>query len=394
MKTTSNIFRFIILLCFFCTGSWAQAQPAYYYELPYEEVNGKLIINATVEGIPGRYIFDTGAPFYISSKLYKKIATGNKTQQQKVIDASGQEVEVQSVPVKTVSIGSNGMLKIEGAIANIIPEGNMIEAFGVDGIIGSNFFPSSVVRFDSKKHQIIITDNVAPFHINPRCRINMDNSNGQNIPFIRVNLGKGVMDNPMFDSGSSSFFELNENVALGGIIPESAGEVLSEGFGSSDVGLGGKAANIKMKRIKLPELRLGMGKFKNVVTTTMRGPGSRFGSAILKYGVVTIDNANHIFYYEPFDSNPVDLYEKHWNLDFAPDADGNLTVATIWDYNQFVAKLVKLGDTVVMINGKPVKKVSLEDALKGNMLKLEGDQAIMTIKKVDGSLKSINMYKK
>ena len=392
-----KISRFILTIITYCssvTFSCAQEQPAYYYEIPYEEINGKLIIDANVDGIQGKYVFDTGAPFYISSAVYKKIATDEKTEQKNVVDASGKKVEVQSVPVKNIGIGTKNLLNIEGAIANIIPAGNMIETFGVDGIIGSNFFPSSVVRFDSKAKKIIITDKVDVFKISPRCRVKMDNYNGQNIPFIKANLGNGVMDEPMFDSGSSSFFELNENVALGGVIPEKAGEVLSDGFGGNDVGLGGKADNIKLKRIKLNDLRLGMGKFKNVVTNTMRGPGSRFGSSILKYGIATIDNANHVFYYEPFDSNPIDLYEKHWNLDFSVNEQGDLIVGTIWDYNPFIAHDIELGDQVISVNGKPLGKINLQEALRGNMLKLEGDYAIITIKKKDGSLKAINMYKK
>lgn len=361
-------------------------------ELPYTMVNGKMIVSANVDGINGKFVFDTGAPFYISSAIAKKInVKDSKTQG--IIDSGGHELNVSKVKVGKVTFGESSTITLDSVEANVIPEGNIMEAFGVDGIIGSDFFVNKAVRFDSKAKKILIADGISQWKVNPRARVKMDNSNDQNIPFVTVNLGRGVMDSPMFDSGDATFFSLSEAAAEQGVVPGKAGTVVARGYGSTGMGLGGQAEKTNLMRVVLSDLRIGLGKFKNVSTTTIPGNGSRFGSALLDYGYVTLDNPNSAFYFEPFDTNPVDMYKKEWNIGVTLDKAGHVIISAVWKDNWNASEL-EIGDRVIEVNGKKIDTVDMGEALRGNILKVGADSAPIKVMKADGRIVESVMYRK
>ncbi len=366
------------------------ASPKYYVELPYEDVNGKLVVEAKVEGISGKFVFDTGAPFYISYPLSQKISS-EQTGHQGIIDAGGNHVQVEKTMVESLHLGpSESGLMFVNVPARIIPQGNIVEQLGVDGIIGCDIMPDAVVRMDSRRHVIIITDDIAPFKINMRNRMKMS-VNGQNIPFVEVNLGKGVIETPMFDSGSAAFYELCEETAEK-YLQAGAFELIAKGYGSAGIGIGGTAAVMERKRMKISDLRLGTGKFHNVVTETIQGSMSRFGSGILAYGVVTLDFGNGAFYYEPFEAGKVvNLYKPTWNIDISYD-NGHVVVAGIWD--EELAKRVQLGDVIKAIDGTAVPEVNLREALRNGLLKIKKSKAKLTVQSKDGKEYQVKITRK
>lgn len=368
-----------------CLGVCAQS---YYVELPYEDVNGKLIVQAEVDGYTGRFVFDTGAPFYISHALWQKLG-GGETGNQGVIDAAGHQMTVQKTAVGRLHLGGADGLNFEGMKANIIPAGNMIEALGIDGIVGCDMLQRSVVRFDSKRRVIVITDDVTPFHISPRNRMKME-ANGQNCPFVTVNVGRGVIEEPLFDTGSAAFYAIGAETAAAGVRAGSV-EVVDSGYGRSGFGLGGEAAATSRQRVRIADLRLGSGKFRNVTTSTSPG-GTLMGSGVLKHGIVTLDYAHGAFYFEPFEAEPVDLDEKQWNLDITYDK-GDIRVAGVWNSLRGKDK-VTLGDRLVAVDGVALEKVSLEEAMKGNLLKIKKDAAEATLEGADGQRYTITIERK
>ncbi len=362
------------------------AQGHYYLEMPYENVNGKLMVSATVDGQKGRFCFDTGAPLYISSALAMKIGT-EAQHSQGIIDAAGHKLTVGSTVVGKLVLGEGAnTITFQGPKANIIPDGNMIEGFGLDGIIGCDIMPHSVVRFDSKRQVIIITNDATPFNISPRCRMQMD-MNKQNCPFVQINVGNGVIEAPLFDSGSPALYSIGEETALRAI-EAGAAEELQKGISTSGFGLGGESTASESSRVKLNDLRIGMGKLRNVVSQTHPG-GTLIGTGLLKYGYVTLDFEHKAFYFEPFESTPTDCYEKHWNLDITYH-EGNILVAGAWGN---MRSKVELGEEIIAVDGKPLAKVSLEEALKGNLLKISSEKATLTLRRKDQTEHTVEIIK-
>ena len=361
-------------------------KPAFYVEVPYTTINGKIIIEAQVEGVPGKFIFDTGAPTYITYSLARRLSL-ESTNTQNILDAHNQSMTLEKTQLKRLSMGMPG-INIEEIPVTIMPEGHLIEQFGVDGMIGCELFPGAVVRIDSRQKKIIITDNISPFRINLRNRLPLLHVQGQ-IPFIELNVGAGVIETVMFDSGSGAFYEMISATASEAL-RENAAALLSKGYGSSGIGMAGAASAGEHNLIRLFELRVSTGRFRNIVTESMDAPYSRLGSQLLDYGTVTIDYASSAFYFEPFESAPQDLYKKRWNVDFTM-ANGHVVIACVW--GDLVEK-ISPGDRVLKIDGEPVGEVNVSDALQSSIVKIKNEKAVITVLRQDGTEVEITIEKK
>ena len=360
--------------------------PAFYVEVPYTTINGKIIIEAQVEGVPGKFIFDTGAPTYITYSLARRLSL-ESTNTQNILDAHNQSMTLEKTQLKRLSMGMPG-INIEEIPVTIMPEGHLIEQFGVDGMIGCELFPGAVVRIDSRQKKIIITDNISLFHINLRNRLPLLHVQGQ-IPFIELNVGVGVIETVMFDSGSGAFYEMISATASEAL-RENAAALLSKGYGSSGIGMAGAASAGEHNLIRLFELRVSTGRFQNIVTESMDAPYSRLGSQLLDYGTVTIDYASSAFYFEPFESAPQDLYKKRWIVDFTM-ANGHVVIACVW--GDLVEK-ISPGDRVLKIDGEPVGEVNVSDALQSSIVKIKNEKAIITVLRQDGTEVEVAIEKK
>lgn len=360
--------------------------PTFYVEVPYTTINGKIIIEAQAEGVPGKFIFDTGAPTYITYSLARRLSL-ESTNTQNILDAHNQSMTLGKTQLKRLSMGTPG-INIEEIPVTIMPEGHLIEQFGVDGMIGCELFPGAVVRIDSRQKKIIITDNIFPFRINLRNRLPLLHVQGQ-IPFIELNVGAGVIEVVMFDSGSGAFYEMISATASEAL-RENAAALLSKGYGSNGIGMAGAASAGEHNLIRLFELRVSTGRFRNIVTESMDAPYSRLGSQLLDYGTVTIDYASGAFYFEPFESAPQDLYKKRWNVDFTM-ANGHVVIACVW--GDLMDK-ISPGDRVLKIDGEPVGEVNVSNALQSSIVKIKNEKAVIAVLRQDGTEVEVAIEKK
>lgn len=372
----------LLLLVFSGTGR-AQGQK-FHVEIPYEEVRNQIIIKALVDGVEGRYIIDTGAPSCIThSRLMK--SPGKEVFKKAIVDAHGQEGYMRQTAMESFIVGGINFAKLP---VLVMDEGHLIEVFDVDGIIGNNILSFVVVRIDSKRKVVILTDNAEQFKIDPRASIKMV-PNHQKQVLLDINLGNGASEQIMFDTGSGAFYELNEP-SYDELKDCSSMETLSTGFGASGVGAIGEEQAGKKYRVKIGDFRIGMGKFANVVTETMIGPCSRIGARLLDYGIVTIDYPNGYFYFEPFEEKSVDMYRKNWNVDITISGD-QLVAGCVWDSAR--KEGLEGGERVISINGERVGKVDPKTALSGSFMKLEGDEATLVVIGKDGKEKKVMMRK-
>lgn len=382
MKKVSFIFIVLLLLVLVRAG-WAQGQK-FYVEIPYEEVRNQIIIKAVVEGIEGRYIIDTGAPSCITNSRLMK-SPRKEISGKAIVDAHGREGYMRQAAMETFIVGG---INFAGLPVLVMDEGHLIEVFGVDGIIGNNILSFVVIRIDSKRKVVILTDNAEQFNINPRASLKMV-PNNQNQVFLNINLGNGASEQIMFDTGSGSFYELNEP-SYDDLKEYSSMQTLSTGYGSLGVGVTGAEQASKKYRVKIGDFRIGIGKFANVVTETMIGPCSRIGARLLDYGIVTIDYPNHYFYFEPFEEGSVDMYRKNWNVDITLAGD-QLVAGCVWDSAR--KEGLEGGEQVVSINGKHIGKVNPKEVLTSDIMKLEGDEATLVVIGNDGKEKKVKMRK-
>lgn len=369
-------FQFFLLLSVEAQGV------AYSVEIPYENIKGKIIIPATVNGVAGRYIFDTGAPMCLThTRVMRDKQALSVT---KATDANGQKKEFRSLNLKEVQLAG---LKYTDIEAIVFEEGNLLECYGVDGIVGSNLFGASVIRIDSRRRLLTISANAVAYGIPARNSVAMT-VNDQGTPLFRISPGMGIQESVMFDSGSGSFLSLTSTLS-NKLEAEGCVEVVARGFGALSWSVGGVEKADEKQRVRVADLRVGVGKFRNVTTVTMNGPISRIGARLLEYGIVTIDYPGGKFSFEPFSSAPADMAKKYWNTDLTLQGD-RIIVGCVWNE---MREQLKGGETVVEINGKPTGRYEPCQVMTSEVFKMEGDEATVVVVDAAGKEQKIVIRK-
>ena len=360
-----------------------QAQnTGFYQEIPYETIRNKIIIQADVEGIKGKYLFDTGAPVCITHSRMKK-GTEKKAIRQAVKDAHNNDAVYQRVTLESVQLGSIGFGKVQ---ALVFDEGNPLEYFGIDGIIGSSLFPDIVVRLDPRRKILVLASDTGRMKLNPQHATDMEKDQ-QNIPYIIIDFKNGLKEEVMFDTGTSAFYEMSKPIyhyldTAQGIVTR------SKGFGASGMGVNGMEKAEDKYRVQINHLHIGAGKFKNVVTETVNAFSSRIGTGLLEYGSVTLDFPENKFYFTPDDTTAVDLNHKDWNVNVIVSGD-SLIAGCIW---QSMEGRLQAGEKVVAINGKRYDKVDPGKALT-SLVWMEGEEAEITVIDKEGREKTVMIRK-
>lgn len=342
---------------------------------------GKIIVRAEINGQTGNFLFDTGAPTCLTSQFAQK--TGVKPQQSGLFeDSNGQTSESDVAIIPQLTLGSVHFTHVECAVWKA---GNMIEQFGVDGVVGYTLFADKVVCINSRKKEISIASSldVFPESIHSSTPIDMRRNN-EMLPIFTIELDNGVEEEVMFDSGSYSALDLAENRAKD-IVCAKGAHLLNTGYGATSVGAAGMAQNTLKHRLKIDTLKIGNGVFVDVPSITTAGSISRVGSQLMNYGFVSIDYPRQKFYFTPFaTSRPPSLYVKEWDVVLTFNG-ANLLAGLVWGE---LKNHVCPGDIIVAVNGKPCN--TPEEIRRA---RLEGDKAEITVKNaVNGEEKTVTIY--
>lgn len=313
--------------------------------VPYENVNGKMIIKVSIKGKSFRFIFDTGSQNLISKKLYDEF-NPKIIQKVCVYDQSNLKDSVNWVSFDNVSIGN---LTINNVDAFVFNESNpLFECFSVDGFIGSNSLSNLVVQISSPDKTIRFTNDSKNLNLNENQSNELILNDGFN-PFFSINLNnnkKKVQQVVLFDTGAKEFFTLSHQEFLT-LKKKKILKIDGVANGSNSIGINGHAIDTTHYRLRVPRLAMNGLQFKNVSALTTQGSSSRIGSLLLEKAIVTLDFPKRKYYLQSLSSPKIDMSEKKLPLD--PDIrDGKVVVGFIWDYS--VCKNIEVGDEIIKIN--------------------------------------------
>ncbi|TXG39433.1 retropepsin-like aspartic protease [Seonamhaeicola maritimus] len=352
------MYRILLSICFYLsltTLIYAQksyfktgktTSKNYYTEIEYENVRDKIIIPVSINGKSYRFLFDTGAPNLVSKEILSSI-NFKKSRSLSVTDANQKKQRMDLVSLPNLTIG-NVTFKNTSALVFNGKDNLVFDCFEVDGIIGSNLLRKSIVKINSKKQIIILTNDVKKLTLKKEHASKLTLVGNQSSPYIYIKL-KGEHsgnENLLLDTGASGFYDLSKNNYK--VLQEKKiVEVISKANGSSSVGMFGVAEKSEQYRLKIPELIINNQVFQNVITTTGDDNNSRIGSDILKYGNITLDFVNKLFYLDVFETEN-DLNEKLYG--FSPTIVNNkLTVGFVWE--DTLKDQIEFGDEIIEIDG-------------------------------------------
>jgi predicted aspartyl protease len=373
----------IAILALLLVVGAARAQTS---EVPFYWQNGYIFVDATVNGITGKYLFDTGATMAIMHSRAQK-GTFETIGEMPILDSSGKKSA--GMPIVKLQSFSLGEMNSGGGVqALVLNEGNVLEMMGIDGVVGSSFLAPMVVRLDSRRGVISFSNSVEPYGLKKSYGIPM-RIEPAGTAFIDIDMGKGVTEQALVDTGANDFFNLSYN-AYERLKDGPAIDTIATILGVGSIGATGYGKNEKKDhRIKIGELTIGRGKFVNLSTETVQGPLSLLGVKLLEHGIVTLDYPNRRFYFEPFDHRRVNMYEPEWDI-MAGGFRGELRIATKWktaDPNAEVGAQVLSVDGIDY-TGDPMSFLPIQRK------KTDATERVMTIRKKDGTEVTVTSHKR
>ncbi|MFY0625590.1 MAG: aspartyl protease family protein [Reichenbachiella sp.] len=298
----------IIALLISCKVQWTEAlkkgavqNNSFEEAIEVQVLNDLIIIPVTIEGTQYRFLFDTGAPFSISTQIqnqmsYKKISSSQ------IKDTDENKSQVDYVTVSTLELGKIAFYNQTAFVANF--ESNpILKCMKLDGIIGSNLIRHCNWKIDFGNKEITISD---LSHSN-------DSPNFSNIPFhydqqynmmVDLNVGRAKIKNLTIDYGFNRSLSLPTNV----FSTLKDKEIIKKTFfevGTSRSGIIGKPRAINREMGILDTIKLSDVHHFN---TLAKAEGSGLiGTGILSKHLIFIDWKNHTIQIDskhPSPSNP------------------------------------------------------------------------------------------
>ena len=352
--------------------------------IPYRIVGGKMIVEMSVNGKMRSFVFDTGGRTALTAPACEALQL-TVTDSIKVTDVNSKDNYYRMTRIENLTTPDKG-INFTNVPSLIINEVNGWKCFGTEGIIGSDLFAHMIITIDSEKQNITVTSAEKPSTVSLRKMQGFVKNSS--IPIVQMQITPVSNLPVLFDTGSPSLLSLKQS-DFEQLKQEVSLDVLSEGYGEGNVGVGGQAAKASSYRVRIPLISLGPTKFRNIKTTTNTHPYTLLGVKLLEYGKVTIDYPRKRFYFESFQpENEINDQFHNFNLTVK---EGDLLVSTVWSSTK---GKVEVGDKVIKINGKPVRKYDFCESILTGIPELKvKKQSKLTLRTASGEEKDI-VYKK
>jgi hypothetical protein len=354
-------------------------QSDYLTRIPYEKVNEKIILSVQIQGKSYKFILDTGAPTAITPALFQALHP-TLLAQIPVSDANGKRDSLTVVRLPPISAGG---IDFKDIPALLMEDNVVFNCLQADGIVGSNLLRNAVLQVDSRTREIILTD--MPQKLDLKSKKSSDLMlDKQSNPIISIYLKnkKKVKEQLLLDLGMDGLYDLslshfhlfqkNEIFTL-----------MGRSKGSNQMGLFGIAQDTLQYRLQIPQMEINGIKFANVSTQTTTDDNSRIGSAILDYGVITLDYKNRKFYFEPFQEEGISGFEEKFPIDILP-RNNQLFIGFVWD--EALAGKVAVGDQILYIDDLSFEQVSICDLIVKKSVLKEKKRVKLVTKNAQGEI--------
>ena len=323
-----------------------------YFELiSYQQIKGLPVVPVTIHGKTYNFLFDTGAMFAISDKLYRETNppiigyTG-------ISGSSGDIRNMRIIRFPELFLQGITFINTRGVVLH--EKSEFFDCLEIDGIIGSNMLRNSTVQIDNQSKHIIITNKLSSGKHEYQKMIFIDR---QSRPYIYITMQKGekkINQRVLFDSGMTNFFDLNFGTAIRNV---DVVDIIAESEGILSLGIHGIHPKQKHLLLHIPEVVISNLTFKDVIITTANNSNSRIGAKLLEYGKVTLDFKKKRLYFNLFDNiNTETVSENLYTFGITIQNDKPV-VGIIWD--KTLESEINFGDEVLSINGIDIQSWNL-----------------------------------
>ncbi len=300
----------------------------------------KLIVEAEVNGVRGRYLIDTGAPMVISETLYEQLKP-KTLYKRDVSDANGQRHKTRYVKIDKLKLGTTSFSNITALVLDLkkIPLG----CFELDGMIGSNVFHELVVHFNWQIKTMVLAKERSVLGLTKSDFKKIKFKSYQKTPLVKLGFSN-ITTNAIIDTGSGGFFSVSNNVLPYG---KAKNTIVEQANGAATFGVFGYNLDSKYYLLDIDSATInGVGQIKAQVTTsTDKLP--KLGMKLLEKSNLTIDYKKGGLIFNLTEPINRPFYTYGFELAF----DGNsLIVGSVWEGSEAENKGIRPGDTIMKIN--------------------------------------------
>ena len=327
----------------------------FYEVIPFEYVMDKIIIEAEVNGVKGRYIVDTGAMCIVFKDSVNK-HNYNVIRRMNIEDANDRKKETEIVQVNNIRIGELEYYKIPALY--IEPFEGLLKCFEVDGMIGSNLLRFGAFKIDVKNEKLHLADSYKDFDLQKKQGGKLYVNRVQSSPYIKLSINGIKQHGVLIDTGSGGIYSFNENVAKQmqhkGLFDQPA----YESSGTNSQGAWGlDSTDIQTQIWRVNQLQIANAEFTNLLLRSDH-TSSRIGMELLKNGELIVDYPKKRFFFKPYKSVTEDLSVAGFGIDFASIND-TIIVNGLWSGTIAEQQGISIGDILVDIRGFDLRDADL-----------------------------------
>ena len=190
----------------FFTGSITQN--SFVEEIPFDLVEGQIVIKVNIKDNIYHFLFDTGAPVVVDNQIAKLL---NKSKDyQNVFDSNG---NIQKLPKRKINELKIGNIVFKN-ITTFVTDLKYIKEIGcinIQGVIGANLMTNAVWQINYAQKKIIFTNNVNSLHLatdNSRIKFSLEKIG---TPIIPIYIDETKVDNVIIDTGSRGSIIISKN---------------------------------------------------------------------------------------------------------------------------------------------------------------------------------------
>ncbi|MBN1188019.1 MAG: clan AA aspartic protease [Bacteroidales bacterium] len=357
--------------------------------IPFQTVNGHIIIEVRINGKPKKYrfILDSGA----GSHLFSHVNQGNEytvLMKQKALDFNGHFFTYDVISIDKIQIGDLEFSNIP--VANSKFPFECGEKF--DGLIGPDIIHLANWQIDYENNIIIVTDDIKSLHfgIDTICLPVFVNQFSYSME-IPVTANSLEFKNVKVDMGAALGLFLN-NRSSKKLIEEGKLNSYVKGFGIAGESLSGKQKAVNKYRGVIDSLQLSTSEYimKDVYFVSGRGLNT-IGDEFLANFRVTLDYDRAWLILEPRKENYHPSFESNYGFDYSFEKN-KLVVTSLIEKTPAHDEGISIGDIIIEINGQDV--LNCDHDTYCNLDIYQADSASLVIQKPSGENCKFTLHKK
>ncbi len=348
--------------------------------IPFQFVNGEILIDVTIQGKAYSFIFDTGAPTIISDDLRDELGIEENGQ----VDLSDGTNHYRRQKLYTINNILVGNTNFSNTVCISVPLGDVSEQLchHIDGIIGANLMKQYYWTINFEKNILTLSTVLPDVPASAKALHFYEGMNGS--PYLQLQCGDSTTGIE-FDTGSNGPVVLSDSIWFNS--PEGKKAPFATLYGILGQTVYRKEQSIEYLCLA-HTLRLDRMEFENILvgSRNMNGRLQTLGTKFMKNYHITLDWRDHIIFLDQVSAGPVEPFIRSIGISINL-INGKLLVSNLWKNSLAEKQGIKLGDEIISVNGESVLGLSEEKYCDLKELIKNSDSLTVTTKGFDGNLK-------